>query len=132
MGPHANVKRTPALPIELGHPEGPRLKRSKIGLDDSDADTVQESEDKVPFDLSEHLQQTAEAPQPKVVTEDPGSDVVKRRIRGKRPSDGSDFPARALVSKAEHDRLKGIEAEKDSKVRRLNKAAMQVAELAFA
>ena len=58
--------------------------------------------------------------------------MVKRRIRGKRPSDGSDFPARALVPKAEHDRLKGIEAEKVSKVRRLNKAAMQVAEQAFA
>jgi hypothetical protein len=127
-------KTTSVAPVsshELGHPEEPRVKRSKLDSDNSDADTARESDDEIPFDLTEHLQQTTEAPEPQVETE-AVSEVVKHRIRGKRPADGSDFPARASIQKVEHDRLKGIEAEKASKVRKLNKAALKTAEQSFA
>ena len=124
--------QAPLPPNEPGHPEEPRLKRSKLGLDDSDAEPATESEDEIPFDLSSHLLPSTGAALPQAATENPDNEVVKRHIRGKRPADGTDFPARALVQKAEHDRLKGIEAEKASKVRKLNKAAARTAEQSFA
>ena len=124
--------QAPLPPNEPGHPEEPRLKRSKLGLDDSDAEPATESEDEIPFDLSSHLLPSTGASLPQAAAENPDNEVVKRRIRGKRPADGTDFPARALVQKAEHDRLKGIEAEKASKVRKLNKAAARTAEQSFA
>jgi len=101
-------------------------------LDDSDGEAANESDGEVGFDLSALLNQAAQAPRLTQSNVAQGVEVVKRRITGKRAADGTDFPAKALISKAEQARLKSIEVEQQAKVRRLNKAAMTAATRALA
>ena len=127
------VQTVPAMPepfVEQQLSDGPRPKRLKLDFDDSDGEAASGSEGEAGFDLSALLNQAATAP--KLKQADADKQEVKRRIRGKRAADGSDFPVRALVCKTEHARLRGIEEEKLAKTRRLNKAADAVAVRAFA
>lgn len=106
--------------------EEPATKRHKANLDDSDGDAAIETESEAGFDLSALFNQAAAVPRASQPDTAQDVEVVKRRITGKRAADGTDFPARALISKSEQVRLKSIEHEKQAKVRKLNKAAIAV------